>query len=126
MKFIIIVAFGGALGAVARYLVYQLSSHWLGTHFPYGTLIVNVLGSFAMGLLIEAMALSWNVSMETRLFLAVGILGAFTTFSTFSLDFAVLYRRGDLALSMVYVMISVVFSIGALFAGLSLARHWLG
>jgi CrcB protein len=124
MKAMIIVALGGAVGAVGRYLVYQLSAYLFGLHFPYATLIVNIVGSFIMGLIIEAMMLSWSASMEMRLFLATGILGAFTTFSTFSLDFAVLYRRGDLALSMIYVMASVIFSIGALFIGLSLARRW--
>jgi CrcB protein len=126
MKAMIIVALGGAVGAVARYLVYQLSAYLFGLHCPYATLIVNIVGSFIMGLIIEAMMLSWSASMEIQLFLATGILGAFTTFSTFSLDFAVLYRRGDLALSMIYVMASVIFSIGALFIGLSLARCWFG
>jgi CrcB protein len=126
MKSLVIVACGGAIGAVARYLVYQLCAHWLGTSFPYATLFVNIAGSFIMGIVIEAMVLAATSSAETRLFLAVGILGAFTTFSTFSLDFAVLYRRGALTLSMVYVMTSVIFSIAALFAGLALARKWFG
>lgn len=122
MKAFAAVAAGGALGAMARYGVNLASVHLLGTNFPYGTLIVNVVGSFIMGLLIEAMAVSWAVSTEMRLFLVVGILGAFTTFSTFSLDFAVLYRRGEWGLGLAYVLISVSLSIAAVFAGLALAR----
>jgi CrcB protein len=126
MKSIVIVALGGAFGAVSRYLVYQLSAYLFGVQFPYATLIVNIAGSLIMGVFIEAMALGVSASMELRLFLAVGVLGAFTTFSTFSLYFAVIYRRGDLLPGMLYVMTSVVFSIGALFAGLALARRWFG
>ena len=125
MKSLLVVAGGGALGAVARYLVYIVAGHALGTQFPYGTLIVNILGSFIMGALTETMALVWSASNEMRLFLAVGFLGAFTTFSSFSLDFAVLYERGQLFLCAVYVGVSVVCSIGALFAGMLLFRRLL-
>ena len=99
MKELLLVAGGGALGAVARYLVYILAGQLLGTGFPFGTLIVNIAGSFAMGVLVEGMALAWTVGPATRLLLAVGVLGAFTTFSTFSLDVAVLYERGRLGLA---------------------------
>lgn len=125
MKSLLVVAGGGALGAVARYLVYIVAGHVLGTQFPYGTLIVNILGSFILGALTETMALVWSASNEMRLFLAVGFLGAFTTFSSFSLDFAVLYERGQLLLCTVYVGVSVVCSIGALFAGMFLFRRLL-
>ena len=125
MKSLLVVAGGGALGAVARYLVYIVAGHVFGTQFPYGTLIVNILGSFIMGALTETMALVWSASNEMRLFLAVGFLGAFTTFSSFSLDFAVLYERGQLLLCTVYVGVSVVCSIGALFAGMLLFRRLL-
>jgi CrcB protein len=125
MKSLLVVAGGGAIGAVARYLVYIVAGHVFGTQFPYGTLIVNILGSFIMGALTETMALVWSASNEMRLFLAVGFLGAFTTFSSFSLDFAVLYERGQLLLCTVYVGVSVVCSIGALFAGMLLFRRLL-
>jgi protein CrcB len=87
---------GGAAGATARYLVFVTSSHLLGHGFPFGTLIVNILGSFLLGILAEGMALVWTVPTSLRLFLVVGFLGAFTTFSTFSLDLAVLYERGQM------------------------------
>lgn len=125
MKSVLIVAGGGALGAATRYLVYVAAGHLLGAGFPFGTLIVNVVGSFAMGALTEVMALAWSASGQVRLFLAVGFLGAFTTFSTFSLDFAVLYERGRFLLCALYVTISMVLSIAALFAGLWLFRRLL-
>ena len=126
MKALLAVAAGGALGAVARYLVFVAAGHLLGAAFPYGTLIVNVAGSFAMGALAEIMALVWSASTQTRLFLVVGFLGAFTTFSTFSLDFVVLYERGRLLLCALYVGASVVCSVGALFMGMWLFRRLLG
>lgn len=123
---LIAVASGGAVGAVCRYLVGIAATKTLGADFPYGTLIVNVLGSFAMGVLIESTVLRWSVSMEMRGFAAIGVLGAFTTFSTFSLDTVFLYERGKLMLSAVYVATSVIGCIAALFAGLALVRRFLG
>lgn len=119
------VAAGGMTGAVARYLVYVAVAHVLGTGFPFATLIVNVVGSFAMGVLVETMALIWNTSTEIRLFLTTGMLGAFTTFSTFSLDFAVLYERRAFTLCALYTIASFVLSISALFAGLHVMRRAL-
>jgi CrcB protein len=123
MKELVVVAVGGALGAVSRYVVYVLAGLLLGTGFPYGTLIVNIVGSFVMGVLVEGMALAWTIPEQARLFLTVGILGAFTTFSTFSLDVAVLYERGRLDLTAFYIVTSVVCSVGALFTGLYVVRH---
>lgn len=126
MKALLAVAAGGAVGAVARYLVFIVAARLLGTEFPFGTLIVNVVGSFFIGVIVESIALVWTISAETRLFLVVGILGAFTTFSTFSLDFAFLYERGQWLLCTVYVIASVVLSIGALFAALYVVRRAVG
>jgi len=119
------VAAGGVTGAVARYLVYVLVAHLLGTGFPYATLIVNVVGSFAMGALVETMALVWSTSTEMRLFLTTGVLGAFTTFSTFSLDFAVLFERRAYTLCALYTIASFALSVGALFVGLHVMRRLL-
>ncbi len=119
---IIAVAIGGAAGAVGRYLVSIGAGHWFGMDFPAGTLIVNVLGSFIMGVLTESMALAWSVSTETRALLVVGLLGAFTTFSTFSLDVAYLYERGQVVLCGIYILASFVLSVGALFVGLHVTR----
>lgn len=123
MTELLAVAAGGAVGAMARYAVYVLAGQLLGTAFPFGTLIVNIVGSFVMGVLVEGMALAWTVGPHLRLFLAVGILGAFTTFSTFSMDVAVLYERGQMVPAATYILVSVVCSIGALFAGLYAMRR---
>jgi CrcB protein len=125
VRAVLAVAAGGVIGAVARYLVYLASGHFLGHGFPYATLIVNIVGSFAMGVLIAAMALAWSASAEMRLFLTTGILGAFTTFSSFSLDFAVLYERRAYALCALYTVASFALSVGALFAGLHFMRRLL-
>jgi CrcB protein len=122
---ILAVGAGGALGAIARYAVYIVAGRLLGPEFPYGTLIVNVVGSFLMGVIIDVMALTWEASLEWRLFLVVGCLGAFTTFSTFSLDFATLYGRGRLDLCALYVSASVILSVGALFLAMFATRSIL-
>lgn len=122
MKVIIAIAAGGALGAVARHFVSSQITHWLGAGFPWGILTANVAGSFAMGLLVEAMALVWSPSQELRAFLTVGFLGAFTTFSTFSLEVALLYERGQALLAALYIAASVLLAVGGLFAGLALVR----
>lgn len=116
------IAFGGALGAVARHLAIAQVALWTGHGFPFGTLAVNVVGSFAMGVIVELSALVWSPAPELRAFLTVGFLGAFTTFSTFSLETVLLYERGELLLCAAYVVGSVVLSVGAFFAAITLLR----
>jgi CrcB protein len=122
MPMILWVAAGGALGSAARYLVNVAAGRVMGPEFPWGTLTVNIAGSFAMGLLIALMALKMQVSQEVRAFLTTGILGGFTTFSAFSLDFAVLVERREAGLAVLYVIGSVGLSLAAIFAGLKLGR----
>jgi CrcB protein len=122
MKLIGWVAAGGAAGAVMRYLVMMAAAHLWGVTFPWGTLTVNVLGSFILGALVEAMALTWSASEGVRAFLVIGMLSAFTTFSAFSLDVVTLYERGEWGLAAGYVLASVILSVVALFAGLAVAR----
>ena len=122
MSMIIAIAIGGAAGAVGRHFVNIGMASLLGHGFPWGTLTVNVVGSLIMGLLVHLMAVSWTVSPEIRALLTVGGLGAFTTFSTFSLDAVVLYERGAIGAAAIYVIVSVVAAIGALFLGLRLGR----
>ncbi|CVI57984.1 MULTISPECIES: fluoride efflux transporter CrcB [Agrobacterium] len=119
---IALVAAGGAIGSVFRYLVGVLCMRFAGPNFPWGTLAVNVAGSFLIGLLVELVARRLNASMEMRLFIVTGLLGGFTTFSSFSLDAVSLFERGTLGLSAVYVLASLVVSIAAVFAGLALGR----
>jgi CrcB protein len=119
---ILAVAAGGALGSVARYLVGLASVRAFGLSFPWGTLIVNIAGSFLIGALVGLFALKAGLSQELRLFLTVGVCGGFTTFSTFSLDAWVLIERGAWWQAAAYVTGSVLLSIGGLVAGLYLAR----
>ena len=119
---VLVVALGGGLGASARYLTNLAALRALGPQFPWGTMTVNILGSFLMGLLIATLARVSVTSAELRSFLATGFLGGFTTFSAFSLDFAVMWERGDQWMSAVYLFASVLLSITALFAGLFLVR----
>ncbi len=125
MSAILAVAAGGAAGAVARYLVMSGVGHWLGAGYPYGTLVVNVVGSFVLGALVETMALVWSVGADLRAFLVVGVLGSFTTFSTFSLDVVVLVQRGQLGLAGLYVVASVVLALVGFMLGLALFRMLL-
>ena len=113
MKIIFAIAIGGAVGAVSYYLVMISAAHWLGMGFPYGTVIVNVAGSFLLGVLIEGSALAWDVGQELRAFLVVGVLGGFTAFSTLSLDFVVLYKKGQLVVAAGYAVGPVVLGVGA-------------
>lgn len=118
------VAGGGAVGAAGRYLVSMALLRALGPQFPWGTLTVNILGSFLMGLLAGLAAHKLDISPEWRAFLTIGVLGGFTTFSAFSLDVSVLMARKDFWLAGGYIAASVMLAIAALFAGLALARIW--
>lgn len=122
MNLVLVVAAGGALGAVARYLVGSHVGGWLGAGWPWGTFFVNVLGSFAFGVLIELWALTWSPSQEMRAFLTVGLLGGFTTFSAFSMEVVLLAERGRVDLATLYAVASVALAVGALFTGLRLTR----
>ncbi len=116
------VALGGALGASGRYFAGVWAARLLGHGFPYGTLIVNVVGCFLMGVVIEAAALRFSLSQEMRAFLTTGVLGGFTTFSAFALDLAVLYERKATGLAVLYLGASVMLSIAALLFALWLVR----
>lgn len=122
MNHLLIVAVGGAVGASVRHLVNLAALRLIGPAFPWGTLTVNIVGSFAMGVFIELLARRVGASVEMRLFVAAGILGGFTTFSAFSLDVAVLWERGAHAVAAGYVTASVAGAVAALFAGLTIVR----
>ncbi|MFC4353115.1 fluoride efflux transporter CrcB [Fodinicurvata halophila] len=116
------VAAGGALGAVARHLLAGQIMRLTGHGFPYGTLSVNVLGGLLMGLLIGLFALHWNPGQELRLFLTVGLLGGFTTFSTFSMETILLLERGAWPSAGLYVLVSVSLAIAGFAMGQALVR----
>lgn len=116
------VAIGGALGSVARYLVAIGIGRAFGTSFPWGILIINVSGSALIGAFISLFALRWNLPETARAFLAVGICGGYTTFSTFSLDAWYLIERGEAWAAFAYIAGSVILSIGALIGAMQLVR----
>lgn len=118
----LLVAAGGALGAVARYGVSVQAARLLGPERPWGTLLINVLGSLLMGLLAGRLALQSGSGEGVRLFLGVGLLGGFTTFSAFSLETVALLERREWATAALYVGGSVVLSVAALALGLALVR----
>ena len=113
MTSLLYIAGGGAIGAVARYLMMVAIPTAM---FPLGTITVNILGSFILGALIEFSALKYTLTTDMRLFLVVGVLGAFTTFSTFSLDAITLIERGDFKPAFIYIVCSVIGALGAFFA----------
>ncbi len=118
---LLLVMMGGALGAVARYLVGKALLGWLGPDYPWGTLAVNVLGGLAMGAL-AGMLGRMTAGDQARLFLAVGVLGGFTTFSAFSLELVTMLERGAMMTAMGYALASVAGAVVALFAGLAMTR----
>ena len=124
MKLVLLAAAGGALGSAARYLVNIGAGRLLGMGFPWGTLTVNVVGCFIMGVLIGLATHRLTISNEARVFMMTGILGGFTTFSAFSADFALLVERKSYALATLYLTGSVALSLLAVFAGLYLIRTW--
>ena len=118
----LIIFFGAGIGGALRHGVNVGAARLFGYGFPFGTLIVNVVGSFAMGLLAGYFLVRPGVGQDVRLFLTTGILGGFTTFSAFSLDSALLIERHQYGLAAGYVAGSVIASVAALFLGLALFR----
>ncbi|OYY66500.1 fluoride efflux transporter CrcB [Sphingomonas sp. 28-62-11] len=116
-----LVMLGGALGAAARYLVGQAMLGWLGSNYPWGTLAVNLIGGLAMGVLVGMLARMVS-GEQARLFLAVGVLGGFTTFSAFSLELVTMLERGAMLTALGYALASVIGAVLALFAGLAMTR----
>jgi len=126
MKGLLFVMIGGGFGAGLRYCVGIASARVFGIDFPWGTVICNVAGSLAIGLFAGAMAHGLigdsERAQDARLLLAVGLLGGFTTFSSFSLDTLTLWQRGEAALAAFYVLGSVVSGLGGVVLGLKLMR----
>jgi CrcB protein len=118
---LLLVVIGGGIGAGTRHLANMGALRVVGPNYPWGTMAINVAGSFAMGLFV-AVLLRRGGSTELRLFVATGVLGGFTTFSAFSLDFATLWERGATLPALGYALASVIGAIVALFLGLWLAR----
>jgi CrcB protein len=117
-----IVFLGGGMGAAIRHGINLGAARLFGSGFPYATFFINVSGSFVMGLIAAWFAFKGDASQHWRLFLTTGILGGYTTFSTFSLDAALLYERDQMILAAVYIIGSVVLGLVGLFAGLAIVR----
>ena len=117
----ILVAIGSAIGAVGRYLTGVAAVRVMGHGYPWGTLTVNIVGSFLMGVLIVVL-MTRDGGMRVAPLLMTGMLGGFTTFSAFSLDALTLFERGHVGQAALYVIASVVFSLLAIFLGVMIAR----
>lgn len=122
MNHLFLVMLGGAIGAGARHLTSRAALALWGPGFPWGTLIVNLLGGMLMGLLAGWLAARASGDEALRYLLGVGVLGGYTTFSAFSLETANMLQRGDYAVALLYILASVAGSVLALFAGLQIAR----
>ncbi|MDI3336371.1 fluoride efflux transporter CrcB [Defluviimonas aestuarii] len=114
------VALGGALGASARYMTNVAAMRLIGPGFPWGTVVVNVVGSFLMGVIVVALAHKDATRMAP--FLMTGLLGGFTTFSAFSLDALTIWERGQTGLAAAYVLGSVILSLAGIVAGMAVTR----
>ena len=125
MKILVMVAIGGAIGAVARQQSNQFIMRIFGGEFPIGAMFVNVFGSFIMGLLFELFTSKITISYEWRSLIFTGVLASFTTFSSFALDVALLSERNEYFNALIYIGGSVVLSIGFLFLGLWAMRGLL-
>ncbi|MEP9374831.1 fluoride efflux transporter CrcB [Mesorhizobium sp. KR1-2] len=118
----VLVFLGGGIGSALRYGVNVAAVRIFGLAFPVGTLTVNIVGSFVMGLLAAYFAPKGEAAQAWRIFFMTGVLGGYTTFSAFSLDTAYLYERGQPVVALLYVLVSVAGSLAAVFLGLMLMR----
>lgn len=121
MQMVLAIALGGATGALSRHFLAGFVTKAVGYGFPLGTMTVNVLGSLLMGFLVTAFALKFDSTPELRGFLTVGLLGSFTTFSTYSLETVLLIERGDWQSAIIYAFGSLFIGVLALLMGM-----WLG
>lgn len=116
------IALGAMVGALLRHYCIVFIVNIVGGHFPWGTLFVNIIGSFLLGMVVAWLAFKGEASPEFRAFLVVGVLGSFTTFSAFSLETILLFERGYFLLAAGYVLGSVCFAIGGLALGMSIMK----
>ena len=120
---LIAIALGGAVGSVARFLAANAAAEHFGTRFPYGTLMVNLIGSFLIGLTYVLIVEKFKLSAEIRGLVMVGFLGAFTTFSTFSLELLDMLKSGALLGAGFYLLISVIIGVTNVWLGMQLGKN---
>jgi CrcB protein len=123
LKALVLIAIGGAIGAVLRYGASMGVYSLLGRGFPYGTLFVNVAGSLLIGLLSVVMLERFDIALEWRTAVLVGVLGSFTTFSTFSIETLILLEQGDIVRAATNIVLSVLICLIAVWFGVSLGRQ---
>ncbi|NOQ88078.1 MAG: fluoride efflux transporter CrcB [Gammaproteobacteria bacterium] len=123
LKTLMFIAVGGAFGAMMRFLSQATVHELFGKAFPYGTLFVNVTGSFLMGLLSIFLVEKFNLSSEWHLAILVGVLGSFTTFSTFSIETLVLFEQGDFLKAMTNISLSIILCVSAVWVGAYFAKQ---
>lgn len=116
------IALGGAAGASLRFFISQIMMQWLGKGFPFGTLLVNIVGSFLLGLVYGLVEQGQVEIIPWRTLVIIGFLGAFTTFSTFSLDSLLLLQQGHLWKGFANIFLNVLFCLGAAWIGLNLVK----
>ena len=122
MQIILSIAFGGAIGAVSRYMLSSFIQNLIGNSFPYGMLVCNVLGSLVLGILYDNLSKASLFSDDTKLFIQVGILSSFTTFSAFSLESFLMFEKGDYSSAIIFILLSVILSILGLISGIYFFR----
>ena len=123
MKMILAVAAGGALGATGRFLMGKAMLRLMGPGFPWGTFTVNILGSFAIGLVVTLLATRYNLNHHWQAFLVMGVLGGFTTFSAFSMEVGLMIERNEITHAALYAGGSLIFGVTAMFMGLYAGRY---
>jgi fluoride exporter len=122
----IYICLGGAIGTGLRYLTSGVAARWLGSDFPYGTLIVNVVGSFLIGLIQQVGTASLLIPEPTRLFLTVGIMGGLTTYSSFSYETVRLVEIGAWGQAWVNVLVTTALCLGVCLLGIAVGRLIVG
>lgn len=125
MQTVFAIALGGAIGAVGRHYLTGVVTRSFGDAFPFGIFSVNILGSFLMGLCITLLASKFEASPDLRAFITVGFLGAFTTFSTFSMEIVMLFERGAWGGAFMYVGGSVLLGVAGLVLGMTLGKIFI-
>lgn len=126
MERFILICLGGAIGTALRYLTSGITARWLGADFPYGTLIVNVVGSFLIGLIQQVGTATLVIPDTTRLFLTVGIMGGLTTYSSFSDETVRLAQTGAWGQAWINVLVTTALCLGACFLGIAAGRLVVG
>ena len=122
MQIIFSIACGGAIGAVSRYMLSSAIQSIAGNFFPYGMLICNILGSMLLGILYDSLSKGSFFSENIKIFIQVGILGSFTTFSAFSLESFLMFEKGDYSSAIIFILLSVILSILGLVSGIYFTR----